>query len=38
MSESETISARGLVAEFSLTLLDDYLDASRRHRDNRITT
>jgi predicted amidohydrolase len=33
VSECETVSAMDLVTEFSLTLLDDYLDASRRHRN-----
>ncbi len=36
-SETDTINAVDLVSEFSLTLLDDYLDASRRHRDKKVT-
>ena len=37
ISESDAVSARDLVSEFSLTLLDDYLAASRRHRDERLS-
>lgn len=37
ISESDAVSATDLVREFSLTLLDDYLDASRIHRNERLS-
>jgi len=37
ISESDAVSATDLVREFSLTLLDDYLDASRIHRNKRLS-